>query len=210
MTEKCATFMPIASLTAEERSSIAWALVRAKVLRGEEWKDALSWAVRNCAELPADPKFRKWLAEGLEGKLDSKPGRGRPKTRHHWDLVRACIERGISDAYSQWLAGFRRDRHLTWLRAEAQRLRQERPDAAAWRRGYDLGEEEDKRSFEMAVAELGARPCPPANRRGGETARELALKATTTQCKGAWESATGRPLTPAVVARLITRANKSE
>ncbi len=73
---------------------------------------------------------------------------------------------------------------------------------------FDTYTEEGRQSFEAALKDLGARPCPPTLQ-GGETARELALAATAEQYSPQWESLEGRPLRTSTVARL-TRAEKSE
>jgi hypothetical protein len=199
----------ITSLDAEECSALVWDLAYTKILRGEGMKETLIWAIRNRAWLPDDPESREWIADVLEGKLDPERGRGRPRKKQPRDIFRAIIERGIVEVYEKWLAAFQSDRELAWLRFEAKRIRQEQPDAAVWRRLNDFGTEEGRRSFERALATLGACPCPPAAR-GAETARELALRATVQERGEAWKSRTGNPLTPPGVARLVTHARKSK
>jgi hypothetical protein len=199
----------VAGLDAEQRSSLAWALARKKVAEGEGLKEVLIWAIRNGAQLPDDFKTRNWIADVLEGKHEPKRGKGRPRKQPRPDLIQAIVENGIAEAYHRWLEAFQRDRVLGWLRFEAIRLRQEKPDAAVWRRKSDLGTEEGRRSFAAAVTDLGARPCPPTMR-GAESARDLALKATAQERRAVWESTAGKRLTPSGVARIVTRAKKSE
>lgn len=199
----------VTSFNPERHNAIAWALVRRKLAQGESPKETLAWAIRNGAQLPDDYESRKWIADVLEGKLDPERGRGRPRKKQPWDMVRAAVERGIAKAYHRWLDFFERDREVAWLKAEGQRLQQEHPEAAVWRRRNDLHMEEARQSFKAALIALGARSCPPAAR-GAETARELALKATAQERGEVWKSQTGKRLTPAVVARLVTRAKKSE
>jgi hypothetical protein len=191
------------------RDTLGWALVHSKIRQGEGLKETLLWAIRNGLALPDDLEERAWIADVLEGKLDPERGRGRPRKKQPWDWIGAIIERGIVEVYEKWLDLFQRDRELAWLRFESLRLRQERPDAAVWRRLNDLGTDEGRRSFETALAALGACPCPPEIQ-GGETPRELAQRATVRERGEAWKSRTGNPLTPSVVARLVTRAKKSK
>jgi hypothetical protein len=200
----------VADIDAEERSFLAWALVKTKIAQGEGLKETLLWAIRNGARLPDDLEFREWFADVLEGKLAPKRGRGRPRKQQRRDWVHTLVENGIAEVYDGWLAAFQSDRELAWRRAEALRLRREKPNSAAWRRVYDFGTEEGRRSFETALSGLGARPCPPAARRGAETPHELALKATAEERRAVWKRVAGKPLTPSVVARIITRAKNSE
>jgi hypothetical protein len=200
----------VESFDTEQHSSLAWALARTKVAQGEGLKEALLWAIRNGASLPDDYESRNWIADALEGKHTPKRGKGRPRkqpSRTSW--IQAIVEHGIVEVYDKWLAAFQRDRELAWLRFEAQRIWQEQPDAAVWRRRNDLGTEEGRQSFETALTVLGALPYPSVAR-GAEPARELALRATVQERGAVWESTTGKSLTPSVVARLVTRAKKSE
>jgi hypothetical protein len=208
MSEERATILT--SLSPEEHSSITWSLVAAKMRRGEGLKETLLWAIRNCVELPPDPHFRAWLAVGLEGTLDPKRGRGRPRKHQQPDFNRASVEGGIRTAYDDWLKAFQRDRECAWLRAEARRLRDELPDAPVWRHVHDLGREDGRKSFKVALAELGARPCPLAGLQGAETARDLALDATMAQWRSRWKDLTGMRLTLSVIRRIVTRANNSD
>jgi hypothetical protein len=208
MSETGAQITPIASLDPEARSSLAWLLAAERKRRGEGEREALLWAIRNGARIPDDLETRGWIVDVLEGKLAPDRGRGRPRKKQSWDLVRAVIEDGIWKAYCDWFTAFQSDRELAWLRSEAQRLAQKQPDAAAWRNMYDLGTEEGRQSFKTALADLGARACPPAAR-GAESARELALAATVEQCSRAWKSVEDKRLTSATVARIVTRAKKS-
>lgn len=209
MSETRAKTTPIASLDAEQRSSLAWALVETKLRQGEGLKETLLWSIRNGAHLLDDLEFRTWFADALEGKLDPERGRGRPRKKQCWDMVRAATEHGIGEAYRRWLSAFQRDRDLAWLRFEALRLHEEQPDAAVWRRAFDLGTEAERRSYAAALADLGARPCPPAQR-GAETARDFALRATVEEYRHRWMKVAGKPLTSSVVGRILTRAKKSE
>ena len=61
-------------------------------------------------------EFREWVADVLEGKHEPKRGRGRPKKRERLDLIRAAIEEGIEKTYGKWLADFKLNRELAWLR----------------------------------------------------------------------------------------------
>jgi hypothetical protein len=193
----------------EQRSSLVWAMFYKKVVHGEELKESLIWAIRNGAILPTSHESLNLIADVLEGKHATKRGKGRPQKQAGTNLTQFLVEDGIVEAYRNWRAAFRRDRELAWLRYEAQRLRREKPDAAVWRLMNDLGTEEGRRSFAMALADLGALPCPRTGR-GAEPPRELALKATARQCGPGWESIESNPLTPATVARVLTRAKKSQ
>lgn len=199
----------VASLHPDQRSSLAWELATARKAQGEGEREALVWAIRNCAELPADAEIREWIGDVLEGKHDPKRGRGRPKKRKRPDMIRAAVQHGVRETYDRWLADFKRDRKWAWVCAEAQRLRREQPDAEVWRQRFDTYTEEGRKSFEAALKNLGARPCLPALR-GGKPARDLALAATAEECSPRWESLEGKRLTPAAVARIVTRAKKSE
>jgi hypothetical protein len=209
MSETGAQRTPIAPLDPDERSDLAWALAAERKRRGEGEREALIWAIRYGARLPDDLETRAWVADVLEGKHDPVRGRGRPKKQTRPDLIRAIVEHGIQETYNRWLNGFQRDREWAWLQAEAQRLRQAQPDAAVWRRLLDLGTEEGRQYFETALADLGARPCPPAAR-GAEMARELAIAATVERYSQVWRGVEDKPLTPSIVARIVTRAKKSE
>lgn len=205
----------VTSLDAEQSSFLACGLARTKMAQGEDLKKAILWAIRNGAKLPDDLEARAWIADALEGKLAPKRGRGRPNKKPRrdtwdtWDYVRGFMEAGMVQAYSRWLEDFQRDRGLAWLRFEALRIWEEHPDAPGLRRMFDLGMEEDQRAYAAALTALGAAPCPKA-RRGAEPARELALKATAREYKQRWKDAGGGDLTPSRVARILTRANKSE
>lgn len=198
----------ISSFDAEQGCSVAWALVRLKMVQGEGPKEAIIWGIRNGANLPDDFETRRWIADALEGKLDPKRSRGAPKKRKRRDWDRAIVEKSIAKTYANWLTAFQHNCELAWLRFEELRLRHERPDDAAWHIQYDLGIEEELRSYETALADLGSRPCPLAGR-GSMTPRELAFKATAEECEARWKEIAGKPLTPAVVARIITRAQKT-
>jgi hypothetical protein len=202
---------PIASLDAEQRSALAWKLVQAKIAQGEGKKEALLWGIRNGITLPDSLESRAWFADVLEGKHEPKRGRGRPRKKQRGDIIPTAVERGIARAYHIWLDFFERDREVAWLKAEGQRLRQEHPEAAVWRRRNDLYMEEPRQSFKAAITAMGARPCPPAAR-GGTTPRELALKVTAQERGDLWKSQTGKRLTRHVVARIVTstRAKNSE
>jgi hypothetical protein len=208
MSEKSETILT--SFSPEDHSSAIWLLVAAKMRRGEGIKETLLWAIRNCVELPPDPEFRKSLADGLEGKLDPKRGRGRPRKNQQSDFIRASVEGGIRTAYDDWLAAFQGDRECAWLRVEALRLRDKRPEAPVWRRVNDLGTDDGRHNFKMALGELGALPVPPADLQGAETARDLALNATMAQWRPRWKDLTGKRLTLSVMRRILTRANKSD
>lgn len=200
----------LSSLDAEQHNFLACGLARTKMAQGEEPKEALLWALRNGANLPGDFD-RTWVADALEGKL--KRGRGRPRKEHRrdwiWDYVRDIMEAGMVQAYSRWRADFQRDRELAWLSFEALRLREKQPDAEIWRRSFDLGTETDRQAYEKALKALGARRCPTALK-GEKTPSELAREATVREYKQRWKEAGGRKLTPSFVARIVTRANKSE
>ncbi len=200
---------PIASLDAEQRSALAWGLVQAKIAQGEGEKEALLWGIRNGIRLPDSSESRAWFADVLEGKHETKRGPGRPRKKQRADIILTAVERGIAKAYHSWLDFFQRDREVAWLKAEGQRLRQEHPEAALWRRRNDLHMEEARKSFKAALTALGARPCPPAAR-GAKTPRDLALKVTAQERGDVWKSQTGKRLKPATVARLVTLANNSE
>jgi hypothetical protein len=72
-----------------------------------------------------------------------------------------------------------------------------------------LGTETDRQAYEKALKALGARRCPTALK-GEKTPSELAREATVREYKQRWKEAGGRKLTPSFVARIVTRANKSE
>jgi hypothetical protein len=202
----------ITSLDAEERSALVWDLAYTKILRGEGKKETLIWAIRNGARLPDDSESREWIADALEGKLDPERGRGRPKKRQSYDMVRSAVENSIARTYRDLLGLFQHDREGAWLVTERWRLREEQPDAALWRRREmnDLDTDEARRSCAADLAKLGARKCPPKTR-GGEAARELALKTTAERYGKRWKGLTGKSLTAYVVARIVTtRAKKSK
>jgi hypothetical protein len=201
----------IASLNADQRSTLAWALAKTKVVvHGEGLKETLLWAILNGAELPNDLESREWLCDALAGKLDPARGRGRPRKKQGRDMIRSAVEHGIAEVYRRWFADFQRDRDLAWLHYDALRLQKEHPDAAVWDGVFFLHTEEGRQSYVTALTDLGARPCPPATQRGAPTARELALRATAEECSQRWKDVAGKPLTPDVVARIVTRAKKSE
>jgi hypothetical protein len=210
-------------LDAEQRSNFAWGLADAKERHGElELKEALISAIRNGYRLPDDREFREWFADALEGKFDPKRGKGRPRKKPRRDPFERSIENHIVNNYRKWLAAFQDDRELAWLRLEALRLQEEFPDAAVWSRLNHLGSEEGRRSFETTLAELGLQRCPPEER-GGETPHELALKATVAERRAivgedemssTAETSSISPaiplkLTPDIVRRIITRAQKN-
>ena len=205
----------ITSLDAEECSALVWALAHTKVVQGEGMKEALIWAIRNRAKLPDDSESREWIADVLEGKLNPKRSRGRPKKQQPRDMIRSAVENSIARTYRDLLGLFQHDREGAWLVTERWRLREEQPDAALWRRREvnDLDTDEARRSCAADLAKLGARKCPPKTR-GEEAARELALKTTAERYGKRWKDLAGKPLTPAVVARLVTlvetRAKKSK
>jgi hypothetical protein len=202
-------FELVTSFNPEQHNAIAWALVRKKLAQGESPIETLAWAIRNGAQLPDDYESHKWIAEAIEGKHEPKRGRGRPGKKQRGDIIPTAVERGIAETYTKWLDAFKRDRELAWLRYEALRLREEQPDAAVWRRRLHM--EEARKSFKAALTALGARPCPPAAR-GAKTPRELAQEATVQERGAVWESQTGKPLKPGIVARIVTsaRAKKSK
>ena len=63
--------------TPELRGQLAWGLVRAALLRGEDPRPALLTVIRTpgCA-LPDDKDERAWIADVLDGKHLPKRGRG--------------------------------------------------------------------------------------------------------------------------------------
>jgi len=96
-----------ASFDTEQRSNFVWGLADAKMRHGElKPKEALIWAIRNGADVPADLEFRKWLADGLEGKHDSERGRGRPRKKQRWDPWASSVENHVLENYRKWLVAF--------------------------------------------------------------------------------------------------------
>src|SRR5262249_21263780 len=157
------------------------------------------------ADLPEDPEFRAWFADAIEGKHDPERGKGRPRKLERWDMIRAAVELGIAECYRKWHAAFEDDPELAWLRAQALRLRQKQPDAEAWRRIYDLNTEAGRESYAKALTALGACPCPLSTVQGHEAPHELAKKAAADEYGERWRSMADTPLTPNVVARIVTR-----
>lgn len=205
----------VADLQPAGRSNLAWALASSEAARGEDLRGVLLKAIRNGAALPADPEFRNWFADVLEGKHAPKRARGRPRKPPRPDYLQRVFEEGIADASRKWFEAFERDRELAWLQSEAIRLREEYPDSSVWRRRhYDLGREEDRQAFESALKGLGAEPCPK-KLRGERASRELALSATALEYQARWKSVSGKKLTAHSVARIVTaersrRARKPE
>lgn len=197
----------VTDLQPAERSNLAWALASTEAARGEDLRGAFLKAIRNGADLPANPDFRNWFADVFEGKHGPKRGKGRPRKPSRLSFLQVVVEHGIHDAYRDWLAAFERDRELAWLRSEALRLRERQPDLAVWRRAYDLGKKEDRLSFASDLKPLRARPCPK-KLPGGKTPRELALSATARQCRAGWRGAAGKFLTAATVARIVSRERR--
>ncbi len=199
--KKQAEIIPISAFSQEARSRLAWALA---FRNSDDPKAAIIRAIRNGATLPDDYEERQLIADVLEGKHTPKRERGRPKERNRWSLEHAIVERAIAEDYNRWLERFQRDRELAWLGFEALRLHDEHPDASVWRRGFDLGEEKDRRAYCEELKVLGAGPCPP-RLQGGKTPRDLAQAATVRQRAARWKALTGNALTPANVARIVSR-----